>query len=211
MAARLRSAGISGIAVALAMAGGYLIYVGLADVSFIDGLRTMIKTGTTPAATVKDPTPVPEELQFVSKGLTQGSGPTQLATGEAGSVVLSGGTTLGRKIAETALKYRGVKYVWGGTTPNGWDCSGMVYYVLNQCGVKVGRLQSTAYMVWPGAMGISRSECAAGDLCVWVGHIGIAISNTEMVHAPTFGKPTQVAKIDGAKSGQTVTIRRVRG
>jgi cell wall-associated NlpC family hydrolase len=169
----------------------------------------MLRTGATPVVTAKPATEVPAQLQF--KSLTKGSGPTQLATGEAGSAVLSGGTPLGRKIAETALKYRGVKYVWGGTTPNGWDCSGMVYYILNQCGVKVGRLQSTMYMVWPGAVAVKRAECAAGDLCVWVGHIGIAISNSEMVHAPTFGKPTQIAKIDGAKTGQTVTIRRVKG
>jgi cell wall-associated NlpC family hydrolase len=193
------------------MAGGYLIYVGVADVSFIEGLRTMLKTGTTPAATVKTATAVPAELQFVNKSLTKGAGGTATASGEAGSVVLSGGTVLGKKIAETALKYRGVKYAWGGTTPKGWDCSGMVYYVLNEVGVKVPRLQSTLYLGWPGATTIKRSEAAAGDLCVWVGHIGIAISNTEMVHAPTFGRPTQVARIDGAKAGQTVTIRRVRG
>lgn len=192
------------------MAGGYLIYVGSADVSFVEGLRTMLKTGTMPTAAVKPPTQLPAELQF-GRSLTKGSGPTPTATGEAGSAVLSGGTTLGRKIAETALRYVGVKYVWGGTTPQGWDCSGMVYYVLNQSGVKVGRLQSTMYMVWPGAVAVKRSECAAGDLCCWVGHIGIAISNSQMVHAPTFGKPTQIATIDGAKAGQTVTIRRVKG
>lgn len=189
------------------MAGGYLIYVGVADVSFVEALRTMLQTGTPPVRTQKAATELPSQLQFSS--LKKGSGLT--VGGEAGSAVV-GGTTLGKKIAETALQFKGVKYVWGGTSPlTGWDCSGMVYYVLNKCGIKVARLQSTLYLAWPGASTVPRAECAAGDLCVWVGHIGIAISNTEMVHAPMPGQVTKVAPIDGAKGAMPVSIRRVRG
>ena len=190
------------MAVALVMGGGLLMYMGIRDVPFVQGMKDMLKTGAAPAGAVKSPTTTPSELNLrtPSAGGEIGSG----LGGAAGGV--TGSSTLGNKIAETAKKYQGVPYVWGGTTPKGWDCSGFVYYVLNQVGVKVSRLVSTAYIGWPGATTVSRSDCRAGDLMVWVGHIGIAVSNTHMIHAPRRGQPTQIGPIKGGGF-----CRRVKG
>lgn len=205
-----RTGGISGIAVGLALAGGYFMFVGIKDVSFIEGLRQMLR-GTTPSGAVKTPTQVPSQLELRDPG-PAGSGIGDAigsGTGAAGSGVV-GNSALGRKIAEVAKTGLGVPYKWGGTTPAGWDCSGFVYWTLNKAGVKVSRLISTQYLTWNGATTVPRASCQAGDLCVWpgapVGHIGIAVDNKNMANAPTFGIPTRIQTI---RSG--VTIRRVKG
>jgi cell wall-associated NlpC family hydrolase len=188
------------------MGGVLFMYMGIQDVAFVQSIKELIKTGQAPAGAVKSSATTPPEISLKK---------TSSASGEAGSGLnlgsgnTGGGTALGKRIAETALKYKGVPYKWGGTTPTGWDCSGFVYYVLNQVGIKVPRLVASAYATWPGAAPISRSDVGAGDLMVWpnvVGHIGIAISNTQMIHAPTFGQPTKVAAIPGGG-----VARRVKG
>jgi hypothetical protein len=51
---------------------------------------------------------------------------------------------------------------------------------------------------------IPRDQCAAGDLCCWPGHVGIAVDKDNMINAPSFGIPTRIQKIYGG-----VIIRRV--
>ena len=77
----------------------------------------------------------------------------------------------------------GKQYVVAGTGPNAFDCSGLVYYVFNQAGIKVPRLTSdTYYSNYPK---VSRAELKPGDLIVSPGHIGIYVGNGQMVHAST--------------------------
>ena len=52
-------------------------------------------------------------------------------------------TPLNQKAVETAKQYLGVPYVWGGTTPSGFDCSGLVQYVYGQIGVNISRTTYT--------------------------------------------------------------------
>lgn len=192
--------GIPGIAVGLALTGAFLMFAGIKNVGLVDGLREFIREGTVPAG--KPPAQkyeAPPELAYVGRA---GSG----LSSEAGSAVLGAGSgPLGKRIAETARKYLGVPYVWGGASPRGWDCSGLVTYVLNEAGVKVPRMTSGQFLVWRGAYNVARSHCAAGDLVCWVGHIGIAINNSDMVNAPTFGVPTRIQKIR-----DPMAIRRVK-
>lgn len=75
-----------------------------------------------------------------------------------------------RDIINEAKKGVGTKYVWGGNTPNGWDCSGYTRYVYGKVGIKLPR-NSSAQM--RAGRVISAKEAKPGDL-IWVpGHVGI--------------------------------------
>ena len=54
--------------------------------------------------------------------------------------MLTGDNEKGNAIVSEAEKYLGVPYVWGGTTPDGFDCSGLVQYVCNSLGINVNRV-----------------------------------------------------------------------
>ena len=78
-------------------------------------------------------------------------------------------------IIKDAKSYLGVKYVWGGTTPKGWDCSGFTQYVYGKNGIKLPR---TTIQQRNAGKVISIKDAKPGDL-IWIpGHIGI-ISETK--------------------------------
>lgn len=98
-------------------------------------------------------------------------------------------------VADVALGYLGVPYASGGTTPSGFDCSGLVRYcVLQACGVELPRTaaaQSTA------GYGVSFDELVRGDLLFWGGygnawHVGIYLGDGSYVHAPAPGQTVSV-------------------
>lgn len=88
-----------------------------------------------------------------------------------------------------ARKYLGVKYVWGGYTPSGFDCSGFVCYVLNKCGYNVGR--TTAQGLFDMTKRVKSPQ--AGDLVFWINtnpnspnlitHVGLCIGNGKNIQA----------------------------
>ncbi|WP_438856506.1 C40 family peptidase [Agromyces sp. M3QZ16-3] len=83
-----------------------------------------------------------------------------------------------------AQQYLGVPYVYGGATPAGFDCSGLVQYVYAQFGISLPHSSSAQ-----GAAGtqISLSEAVPGDLVVMSGHIGFYAGNGMILHAPYEG------------------------
>lgn len=88
----------------------------------------------------------------------------------------------GARILQIAEKYVGVPYVWGGTTPSGWDCSGFTRHVFNEAGVNLPRTsgaQKAAGTVVPAA------QARPGDLVWRPGHIGIYAGNGMMYDAGT--------------------------
>ncbi|PZR54173.1 glycoside hydrolase [Xylanimonas oleitrophica] len=84
--------------------------------------------------------------------------------------------------ASIALRYVGVKYVVGGSSPSGFDCSGLVTYVYRQLGVSLPH-QSRAIRDSSKTQVISRSEAKAGDLIWSPGHISIYLGNGMQVEA----------------------------
>jgi len=87
-------------------------------------------------------------------------------------------------IISTAKKYLGVPYVYGGSTPNGFDCSGFIQYVFKQHGISLPR---TVAQMWN--YGKSVSSLQVGDLVFFntsgsgVSHAGIYIGNNQFIHA----------------------------
>lgn len=90
------------------------------------------------------------------------------------------------RIIETAKKYMGVPYVWGGMTPSGFDCSGLVQYVFAENGMSIPRTTSLQYKV---GTYVARSNLKPGDLVFFdtsgngVSHVGIYMGNGQFIHS----------------------------
>lgn len=87
------------------------------------------------------------------------------------------------KVISTALQYLGVPYVWGGASPRGFDCSGLVQYSFAKVGI---RLPHSSRMQYNYGRHVSRSQLKPGDLVFFwnpIHHVGIYIGNGKIVHA----------------------------
>jgi len=89
-------------------------------------------------------------------------------------------------IINTAKSYLGVPYVWGGTTPDGFDCSGFIQYVFDKHGITLPRVTADQYKA---GTSISKSDLIPGDLIFFEtykagpSHVGIYIGNNQFIHA----------------------------
>jgi cell wall-associated NlpC family hydrolase len=124
----------------------------------------------------------------------------QQHTGLVGSPVtvpIPVGTGAGHpQAAQIALQYLGVPYVWGGASPSGFDCSGLVMYVYAQLGIS---LPHYTVSQWDATLPISQSDAQPGDLVFFNGlsHVGIYLGNGQMVDAPHTGSVVRVESIYG--------------
>jgi cell wall-associated NlpC family hydrolase len=103
-----------------------------------------------------------------------------------------------QKAVQTALAQIGDPYVWAASGPDAFDCSGLTSYAWAAAGVSIPHSSAQQYNY---GTHISRSEVRAGDLVFFyspISHVGIAINNTQMVHASTYGVPVKVADIDSS-------------
>jgi cell wall-associated NlpC family hydrolase len=98
--------------------------------------------------------------------------------------------------AQIALQYLGVPYVWGGSSPSGFDCSGLVMYVYAQLGIS---LPHYTVAQWSSTIPISQSEMQPGDLVFFdgLGHVGIYIGNGQFVDAPHTGSVVRIDSLGG--------------
>lgn len=106
--------------------------------------------------------------------------------------------TAGAAIVAEAKKYLGIPYLWGGTTPNGFDCSGLCQYVYKNVGINISRVSQTQYLE---GVHISREYLQPGDLVFFnkngdVHHVGIYVGNGNMIHAPYTGAYVRYQSID---------------
>ncbi len=121
-----------------------------------------------------------------------------------------------KKLLDYAKFFKGGKYVWGGTTPKGFDCSGYVQYLYKKSGVNLPR---TAWSQSKQGIPVDKSHLQEGDLLFFltdkkrgipVTHVGIYLGNGEMIHAASTKKGIIISPITHGHYADTfVSARRV--
>jgi peptidoglycan DL-endopeptidase CwlO len=107
-----------------------------------------------------------------------------------------------------AMQYLGVPYVWGGSSPRGFDCSGLVVFVFGQMGVS---LPHSTYSLWNVGVPVSRDQLQPGDLVFFsgLGHMGIYIGGGQFIHAPHTGDVVKISSMSGYYASAYYGARRV--
>jgi cell wall-associated NlpC family hydrolase len=97
-------------------------------------------------------------------------------------------------VVGVALSQLGTPYVWGGSAPGGFDCSGLVMWAYAQVGVS---LPHSSYAQYGYGVPVSRDQLAPGDLVFFdgLGHVGIYIGGGEFVHAPHTGDVVRISSL----------------
>lgn len=121
-------------------------------------------------------------------------------------------TSSARALINSALSLQGIRYSWGGTSRNGFDCSGFVQYVFRQHGVRLPRTSREQARV---GSAVPRDSLRAGDLVFFItrgrsiSHVGIYIGNNRFVHASSGGGRIRVDALQGYYSRRYAGARRV--
>jgi cell wall-associated NlpC family hydrolase len=133
---------------------------------------------------------------------------------------LTAGGTPGRAAAEAIAYARaqlGKPYIWGGTGPDGFDCSGLVMEAYAADGISIPR---TSQDQWAELPHIPADQARPGDLVFFPGgdgtwsapgHVALVISATQMIQAYAPGTPVEISPLNGDGAGGIVGFARPGG
>lgn len=144
---------------------------------------------TSAAAATEVEEPEVEVTEVSAEGSTETA--TDDTTAAADSSATASASTSGSSIMSIAEQYMGTPYVWGGTTPSGFDCAGFVAWVLNEAGYS-----ATTSIAQLASMGTVTTDPQPGDLVIYDGHIGFYAGPNSMLHAPYAGDVVRYGTID---------------
>jgi peptidoglycan DL-endopeptidase CwlO len=111
--------------------------------------------------------------------------------------------------ASVAARYLGTPYRWGGATPAGFDCSGLVVWVYSQLGIALPHFTGALYLL---GTPVSRDQLAPGDLVFFdaLDHVGIYIGAGQFIHAPHTGDVVRVSTMSsGSYAAGYIGARRI--
>lgn len=145
---------------------------------------------------------------------SRGGSPRDYMYGSA--TTSTSGSLFGQTMARQAMTYRGMPYISGAASPDrGFDCSGLVYYLLRQRGYNPPR---TAAGMASFGQAVSRNELQSGDLILFantykrgISHVGIYIGEGKFVHAANHSKGVSVDSLNSKYySSKYYSARRVK-
>jgi peptidoglycan DL-endopeptidase CwlO len=115
--------------------------------------------------------------------------------------------TLGARAVSLARAELGVPYRYGGASPSGFDCSGLVMWIFGRLGISLPHNAAALYAV---GRPVSTNQLRPGDLVFFhgLGHIGIYIGGGRMIHAPQTGERVEIEAL-GERSGDLEGARRI--
>ena len=105
---------------------------------------------------------------------------------------------VGSRAAHVAYQQVGAPYIYGGNSPRGFDCSGLVQFSYSRVGHSVPRTTSA---LWQVATPVPRNAIRAGDVLFFnvdgkMAHVGLYLGDSRFVHAPSSGKVVSVASLE---------------
>ena len=107
------------------------------------------------------------------------------------------------EVVAIAMQYLGVRYVWGGSSPSGFDCSGLVVYVYKKIGVSLPRTSASQYKAGKHIDADRLDLLVPGDLVFFgtngdpsrVHHVGIYVGSGNYIHAPQTGDVVKISSL----------------
>ncbi|GAB2469096.1 hypothetical protein GCM10027063_06880 [Promicromonospora xylanilytica] len=111
---------------------------------------------------------------------------------EAAAAVEIPASAAGSAVVSIGMRYLGVPYLWGGSTPSGFDCSGFTSYVFAQVGIDLPRTSSEQRYA---GTEVPWSQAQAGDLLWSPGHISIYAGDGMQIEAPVPGKSVRYTEV----------------
>ena len=145
---------------------------------------------------IKSVTTVEPQSQVALKGTKSGS-PYVASRGQNRSLSVSAG---GSDILAYAKKFLGVPYTSGGSSPNGFDCSGFTRYVYEKFGASLPHSSASQYGY---GMAVSKSQLQPGDLVFFsnssrISHVGIYAGGGQFIHSPQAGDRVKISSFSSS-------------